>query len=131
MPSYTSALNLLAASIRLLIEKKLKSKKKYYVHCVSIQDTYIRLFITKFGVNSTPFSQHTGVRFIEITQARHDQDKWTVGFGHDLAKDEAFKMVGYHYPKNAIAAVAIAKHVNTFFSTGQYPVVSGGSQAVH
>lgn len=129
MPSYTSALNLLAASIRPLVEKKLKSKKKYYLHCVSIQDTYIRLFITKFGVHSTPFSQHEGVRFAEITQCRHDQDKWTVGFGHDLAKDEAFKMVGFHYPKTPVTAVAISKHINTFFSTGQYPAVSSASQA--
>jgi len=129
MASYSSALTLLTATIRPLVEKKLKSKKKYYLHCVSIQDVYMRLFVTRFGVNSTPFSQHTGVRFVEITQCKHDQDKWTVGFGHDLAKDEAFKMVGFHYPKTQVAAVTISKHINTFFSTGQHPALASNVAA--
>jgi hypothetical protein len=123
MPSYSSALIILAHDVHEVLKTKLKSKKKYQVHNVSIQDTYIRLYITKTGVPAGPFEIHKGVRFIELTQCRADQDKWQVGFGHDLATEEPFKMVGYFHPKKAPSFLNIAKQANVFLTTGEYPLV--------
>lgn len=122
MPSYTSALAALSSQVVTLVKHRLPSKKRFQVHCVDIVGSYMRIYVTKAGVPATPFDRHKNVRFIEITQAKHDQDKWQVGFGEDLSSNEPLgKMIGFFYPKTEASNVLIAKYANAFFSTGSMP----------